>query len=109
MNITEILASKPVAESAKKPSKALAARNRAAESAWYGRMSRDDRAAYDAHCYAAMRAAVAAPKTDADIRMQEMAIRDIESSLREQDPVGRISREEAEQMAEDLGDYSHHS
>jgi len=110
MNITEILASKPVTEIGKKPSKALDARNRAAQSAWYGRLSREDRAAYDAHCDAKMRAAVAAPMTPAEVAMQAMAIRDIESSLREEArPVGRISREEAEQMAEDLGDYSHHA
>jgi len=107
MNITEILASKPIAETAKKPSKALASRNRASENAWYGRLTRDDRAAYDAHCDAQMRASVAA-MTPADVAMQAMVIRDIESIIREEArPVGRISREEAEQMAEDLGDYSH--
>jgi len=107
MTITEILASKPIAETAKKPSKALAARNRASEAAWYGRLSRDDRTSYDAHCEAQLRASVAA-MTPADVAMQAMVIRDIESGLREEArPVGRISREEAEQIAEDLGDYSH--
>ena len=108
MTITEILASKPVTENSKKPNKAMASRNRAAFSAWYGRLSHDDRKAYDAHCDSTMRAAVAAPKTEQEQRIVDAMARDVQASTVEI-RIGRISKAEAEEMSEDLGDYSHHT
>lgn len=107
-NIEEIIASRPVALANKQGIVSKAAAKRASEQrqSWWAGLTKEERQAWDAHDEAQRSAARAA----IDSRIIAASVAQMERSAAlgaSATSVERMSQDDRDLMAEDMGDYSH--